>query len=83
MTKSRIIQLNVVWCSLWVSKLVAKALPLIFQTLVGVVSSGVKKYALVIKALEVPISIVGWAIASLCSFLPVGLNSPVAVGYIY
>lgn len=64
-------QLNVVWCSLWVSKLVAKALPAIFQTLIGVVSSGVKKYALVIKAIEVPISLVGWAIASLCSFLPV------------
>lgn len=53
----------------------AKALPVVFQTLVGVVSSSVKKYALVIKALEVPISLVGWAIASLCSFLPVSYRN--------
>jgi hypothetical protein len=54
-----------------VSKLAAKALPVVFQTLVGVVSSGVKKYALVIQALELPLSLVGWAVASLASFLPV------------
>ncbi len=53
------------------SKLAAKALPVVFQTLVGVVSSGVKKYALVIQALELPLSLVGWAVASLASFLPV------------
>lgn len=63
-------QLEIVWCSLWVSKLFAKALPKIFQTLVGVISSGVKKYSLVLKALELPLSFVGWAVASLCSFLP-------------
>ncbi|CUS07799.1 unnamed protein product [Tuber aestivum] len=68
--------LEIVWCSLWVSKLFAKVLPIVFQTLVGVVSSGVKKYALVIKALEVPISLVGWAIASLCSFLPLMTRNP-------
>ncbi|RPA91946.1 hypothetical protein L873DRAFT_1711929 [Choiromyces venosus 120613-1] len=68
--------LEIVWCSLWVSKLFAKVLPIIFQTLVGVVSSSVKKYALVIKALEVPISLVGWAIASLCSFLPLMTRNP-------
>ncbi|KAG0136971.1 Mechanosensitive ion channel-domain-containing protein [Tuber indicum] len=68
--------LEIVWCSLWVSKLFAKVLPIIFQTLIGVVSSGVKKYALVIKALEVPISLVGWAIASLCSFLPLMTRNP-------
>ena len=63
-------QLEIVWCSLWVSKLFAKALPKIFRTLVGVISSGVKKYSLVLKALELPLSFVGWAVASLCSFLP-------------
>lgn len=64
------IWMQIVWCSLWVSKLVAKALPFIFQALVGVVSSGVKKYSLIIKALELQLSLVGWAVASLCSFLP-------------
>ncbi|KAI5799620.1 Mechanosensitive ion channel-domain-containing protein [Pyronema domesticum] len=62
--------LEIVWCSLWLSKLVAKALPLVFQTLVGVISSSVKKYSQIIKALELPLSLVGWAVASLCSFLP-------------
>ncbi|KAL7266283.1 hypothetical protein RUND412_011176, partial [Rhizina undulata] len=68
--------LEVVWGSLWVSKLATKLLPTIFQVLVGVVSSSVKKYALVIHALEVPISLVGWTIASLCSFLPLMTRNP-------
>jgi hypothetical protein len=68
------IQIQVVWCSLWVSKLAAKALPYIFQALVGVVSSGVKKYSLVLRALEVPLSLVGWSIASLCTYLPVSVS---------
>ncbi|KAI5782773.1 Mechanosensitive ion channel-domain-containing protein [Geopyxis carbonaria] len=68
--------LEIVWCSLWVSKLFAKALPTIFQALVGVVSGGVKKYSLVLKALELPLSLVGWAVASLCSFLPLMTKNP-------
>ncbi|TGZ76227.1 hypothetical protein EX30DRAFT_266358 [Ascodesmis nigricans] len=68
--------LEIVWCSLWISKLVAKALPFVFQALVGVVSSGVKKYSMVIKALEIQISLVGWAIASLCSFIPLMTKNP-------
>ena len=50
-------QLEIVWSSLWVSKLFAKALPWIFQALVGVVSASVKKYSLVIRALEIPLSL--------------------------
>ncbi|KAF8250789.1 hypothetical protein K440DRAFT_107756 [Wilcoxina mikolae CBS 423.85] len=68
--------LEIVWCSLWVSKLVAKALPRVFQALVGVISAGVKKYSLVLKALELPLSLVGWAVASLCSFLPLMTKNP-------
>jgi hypothetical protein len=52
---------EVVWCSLWVSKLLAGWLPFIFTFLCGVVSSGTRKYALVITALEIPLSLVGWA----------------------
>lgn len=66
-------QFQIVWVSLWVSKLVAKALPYVFQTLMGVVSGGVKKYATVIRALEIPLSLVGWAIASMVSFEPVSI----------
>ncbi|RPA85066.1 hypothetical protein BJ508DRAFT_412208 [Ascobolus immersus RN42] len=66
---------QIVWVSLWVSKLVAKALPYVFQTLAGVVSGGVKKYATVIQALEIPLSLVGWAIASMVSFEPLMQNA--------
>ena len=63
--------LECVWFSLWVSKLVAKFLPYIFQFLCGIVSSGTRKYALIIKALEIYLSLTGWALASLATFIPV------------
>ena len=63
--------LLIVWLSLWVSKLAAKCLPSIFQFLCGIVSSGTRKYALVIKNLEIYLSLCGWALASLATFIPV------------
>lgn len=63
--------IQIIWISLWASKLAAKALPYIFMALVGVVSSGVKKYATVIRALELPISLVGWTITCLTTFTPI------------
>lgn len=65
---------EIVWLSLWVSKLAAKALPTIFQFLCGIVSSGTRKYALVLKALEIPLSLAGWALAALATFLPVSVK---------
>ena len=65
---------EIVWLSLWVSKLTAKALPTIFQFLCGIVSSGTRKYALVLKALEIPLSLAGWALAALATFLPVSVE---------
>ena len=64
---------EIVWLSLWVSKLVSKALPSIFQFLCGIVSSGTRKYALVLECLEIPLSLCGWALASLATFIPVSL----------
>lgn len=63
--------LECVWLSLWVSKLAAKALPSLFQFLCGIVSSGTRNYALVISALEIYLSLSGWALASLATFVPV------------
>jgi hypothetical protein len=63
-----------VWLSLWVSKLAAKSLPYIFQFLCGIVSSGTRKYALVLRALEIYLSLSGWALASLATFIPVCLR---------
>ncbi|KAF3910477.1 hypothetical protein ABW20_dc0109280 [Dactylellina cionopaga] len=67
---------EIVWCSLWVSKIVAKCLPIAFRTLVGVVSSGTRKYYMVIQQLEVPLSMVGWTFASWISFIPMMTRNP-------
>jgi len=64
--------IEVVWLSLWISKVFARSLPSVFQFLCGIVSSGTRKYALVLKSLEIPISLAGWALASLATFIPVG-----------
>ena len=67
--------LNIVWLSLWVSKLFAKLVPSIFMALCGVVSSGTRKYALVLKALEIELSLVGWAVTSLVTFTALTTDS--------
>lgn len=63
--------IEVVWVSLWVCKIFAKFIPYVFQTLCGFVSSGTRKYALILRALELPITIVIWCVISLVTFLPV------------
>ncbi|KAL8725271.1 MAG: hypothetical protein Q9166_007473 [cf. Caloplaca sp. 2 TL-2023] len=67
---------EIIWLSLWVSKLFAKALPYVFQFLCGIVSSGTRKYMLVLKALEIPLSLVGWALTSLATFIPIMTHNP-------
>lgn len=67
---------EVVWVSLWVSKLLAHFLPFLFQFICGVVSAGTRKYALVLSALEIPLSLVGWAVTSLATFVPVMTLNP-------
>lgn len=51
---------EIVWLSLWVSKVVVHFLPTVFTVLAGVVSSGTRKYALILQALQMPLSFVGW-----------------------
>ncbi|EMC92675.1 hypothetical protein BAUCODRAFT_37575 [Baudoinia panamericana UAMH 10762] len=67
---------EVVWASLWASKIVAHCLPNLFEIFAGFVSSGVRKYSLVLRALEIPLSLVGWAVASLATFVPVMTKNP-------
>lgn len=62
---------EIVWLGLWMSKIFARLVPSIFQFLCGIVSSGTRKYATVLAALEIPLSLVGWALASLATFVPV------------
>ncbi|RMD39989.1 hypothetical protein DV735_g5148, partial [Chaetothyriales sp. CBS 134920] len=68
--------IEVVWVSLWVSKLVAKLLPYIFQFLCGVINPGTRKYAAVLTNLEIPLSLVGWALTSLTTFAVVMTQNP-------
>lgn len=70
--------IEVVWLGLWISKLFAQALPWVFQFLCGIVSSGTRKYALILKALELPISFVGWAAISVATFTPLMTQNPYA-----
>ncbi|GAB7351796.1 hypothetical protein MBLNU459_g2369t1 [Dothideomycetes sp. NU459] len=58
------IWIEVVWLSLWVCKLCAKALPIVFQATCGLVSTGIRKYSLVLLALEIPLSLFIWSIVS-------------------
>lgn len=65
---------EVVWLSLWISKVVCYYVPLLFQFLCGIVSSGTRKYALMLRALEIPFSLVGWSVTSLATFIPVCIH---------
>lgn len=67
---------EVVWCSIWVAKLVARFLPYLFQFIVGVVSSGTRKYALILAALEIPLSLVLWTVTNLVTFRPLMTKTP-------
>ena len=68
--------IEIVWFSLWSSKIFARYIPYFFQFLCGIVSSGTRKYALILRALETPIALLLWAIISLVTFLPVMTLTP-------
>ena len=55
---------EICWFALWFCKLVAQAFPIIFQATCGLISTGIRKYSLVLKALEIPLSLFLWSIVS-------------------
>ncbi|KAK4142808.1 Mechanosensitive ion channel-domain-containing protein [Dichotomopilus funicola] len=59
---------EVSWLALWAGKMVAHILPFIFMFFCGVISSGTRKYATVLRALEIPLSLFFWGLASWLSF---------------
>jgi hypothetical protein len=67
---------EVVWLSLWVSKIFAKLLPFFFKHLIGVVSAGTAKYATIISALEVPNTLLAWMFISFVTFIPIMTRNP-------
>lgn len=74
------IWLEVVWASLWVSRLFASILPQIYKFLMSILAPGLKKYRSVLNAMEVPVSLVFWALVSLCTFMPIMTQKANATG---
>ncbi|KAF2262761.1 hypothetical protein CC78DRAFT_497829 [Lojkania enalia] len=62
------IWIEIMWLSLWACKIVAHFLPTIFEFLIGVVSPGVRKYALLLRSVEKPLSLVFWMIVNQVTF---------------
>jgi hypothetical protein len=62
------IWIEIVWLSFWVMKIVAHFLPNVFEFLIGVVSPGVKKYALLLRAVEKPLSFFFWMVVNQATF---------------
>ncbi|KAH6676024.1 serine/threonine protein kinase [Plectosphaerella plurivora] len=60
--------IEIAWLTLWAGKVVAWLLPHAFMFLVGVVSSGTRKYATVLHNLQIPLSLFFWALASFITF---------------
>ena len=67
---------EIVWLSLWASKIFAKLLPFLFRHLIGFVSAGTAKYATIIAALEVPVTLLAWSFISFITFIPVMTRNP-------
>ena len=56
--------IEVIWVGLWICKLIASGLPIAFQALCGLISTGIRKYSLVLMALEIPVSLFLWSIVA-------------------
>lgn len=56
--------IEISWLCLWAGKIVSHFLPHAFMFLCGVVSVGTRKYATVLRSLEIPFSLFFWALAS-------------------
>ncbi|KAF2006880.1 hypothetical protein P154DRAFT_421332 [Amniculicola lignicola CBS 123094] len=62
------IWIEIVWLSLWGCKIIAHFLPRVFEFLMGVVSPGVRKYALLLKSVEKTLALVFWMIVNQVTF---------------
>lgn len=60
--------IEISWLSLWAGKMVSHLLPPIFMFFCGVISAGTRKYATVLRALEIPFSLFFWGLASWLAF---------------
>ncbi|ODQ65481.1 hypothetical protein NADFUDRAFT_47128 [Nadsonia fulvescens var. elongata DSM 6958] len=67
---------EVIWASLWVSRLFAYTLPMIFKIFASVFSPSIKKYSTIIEAMQIPITLIFWSFSSWITFLPIMTQNP-------
>ncbi|KAG6017244.1 hypothetical protein E4U43_001957 [Claviceps pusilla] len=65
---SLLLWFQITWATLWAGKIVAWLLPKVFIFVSGVVSTGVRKYATVLRNLNIPLSLFFWALATWITF---------------
>lgn len=58
------IWIEIAWVSLWICKIVAHFLPVVFQAVAGVISTGIRKYTQILQNLEIPVSLFLWSIVN-------------------
>jgi small-conductance mechanosensitive channel len=63
--------LEVVWGSLWFSKLVSMLMPTAYVFICGIVNSGIRKYHPMVRMIETSISLVFWTIIAYATVVPV------------
>ncbi|CAK7227746.1 hypothetical protein SBRCBS47491_006672 [Sporothrix bragantina] len=63
------------WAGLWAGKVVAHFIPIVFVFFCGVISSGTRKYATVLRGLEIPLSLFFWALVTWLVFRFLFTNS--------
>ncbi|KAK1585250.1 uncharacterized protein LY79DRAFT_671189 [Colletotrichum navitas] len=63
--------LEVVWGSLWLSKLIAMLMPTAYVFVCGIVNSGTRKYHPIVRKIETSISLLLWTIIAYATTVPV------------
>ncbi|KAG5362738.1 putative MscS family protein [Yarrowia sp. B02] len=65
------IWVEIMWGSLWVSRLVAHIVPNVFRVIAGIISPTLKRFTTIVCAVEHAITLVLWAFCSWITFMPV------------
>lgn len=65
------IWVEIMWGSLWISRLVAHVVPNVFRVVAGIISPTLKRFTTIVCAVEHAITLVLWAFCSWITFMPV------------
>jgi hypothetical protein len=66
--KGMLVWIELCWAFLWIAKILATLIPSIFGFVSGMVTTGLRKYALVLRAVKTPLSIFIWAVLCIASY---------------